>query len=169
MQTKTDSPPLFIDGDCVESVHNIKFLGTHISDGLIWPVSILVYCITVWYVGCSALQRVICTPWKIIVCPLPSLEEIANTLCLSRASVTINDCTHPGQHLFDFLPSGKSYRSLNTQTNRLSHSFSPTAVRTLNTLEYTTQWVFFFFFYSCSILNLQFLISAFWFDSLFIS
>ena len=110
--------------------------------------SVLVFCITVWYTGCSAadkkaLQRVINTAQRVIGCPLPSLEEISNTRYLSRASNIIRDCAHPGHHLFDLLPSGKRYRSLKTRTNRLNHSFFPTAIRILNGPKYTQRMFLF--------------------------
>ncbi|KAF7643578.1 hypothetical protein LDENG_00237040 [Lucifuga dentata] len=49
----------------------------------------------------------------------------------------IKDCSHPGHHLFDLLPSGRCYRSLKSQTNRLKHSFFPTAIRSLNEFTYS--------------------------------
>jgi len=74
--------------------------------------SVLAYCLTVWYSGCSAanrkaLQRIIKTAEKIIGCPLPSLEDIANSRCLHRACNIIKDNTHPGHELFSLLPSGR--------------------------------------------------------------
>ncbi|KAF7650741.1 hypothetical protein LDENG_00121410 [Lucifuga dentata] len=104
--------------------------------------SILAYCITVCYAGCTAadkkaLQRVINTAQKVIGCPLPSLEEVANTRYLSRGLAIIKDCSHSGHHLFDLLPSGWRYRSLKSQTNRLKHSFFPTAIRSLNEFTYS--------------------------------
>ncbi len=52
--------------------------------------SVLTYCLTVWYGGCSgtdkkALQRVIKNVQNITGCPLPLLQDIANTRYLSRA------------------------------------------------------------------------------------
>ena len=89
--------------------------------------SILAYCITAWYAGCSAadrraLQRVINTAQKITGCSLPSLEDIASSGYLSRAGNIIKDSFHPSNHLFDLLPSGRRYRSHKSRTNRLSLS-----------------------------------------------
>ena len=99
--------------------------------------SILVYCITAWYAGCSAadrraLQRVINTAQKITGCSLPSLEDIASSRYHSRAVSIIKDTSHPSNHLFDLLPSGRRYRSHKTRTNRLRNSFFPRAISTMN-------------------------------------
>ncbi len=79
--------------------------------------SVLTYCLTVWYGGCSgadkkALQRVIKNAQNIIGCPLPLLLDIANTRYLSRAKNIVKDFSHPGHHLFSLLPSGRRYRSI---------------------------------------------------------
>ncbi|XP_071353023.1 uncharacterized protein [Trachinotus anak] len=99
--------------------------------------SILAYCITAWYAGCSAadrraLQRVVCTAQKITGCSLPSLEDIANSRYLSRAGNIIKDPSHPCNHLFDLLPSGRRYRSHKTRTNRLRDSFFLRAITAVN-------------------------------------
>lgn len=59
--------------------------------------SILTYCITVWYSGCTAadrraLQRAVNTAQKITGCSLPSLDTIASSRYLSRATDIITDC-----------------------------------------------------------------------------
>ena len=58
--------------------------------------STLMYCVTVWYAGCSAVdrrsvQRVINTAQKIVGCPLPSLEEVCKAMLLSKATKFIKD------------------------------------------------------------------------------
>lgn len=106
--------------------------------------SVLAYCITVWYAGYSAaerraLQRVIKTAQKIISCPLPSLEDISSSRCLLRVRKIIKDPFHPGQSLFNLLPSGRRCRCVKFRTNRLKNSFFPWAIRTLNSSTiYTT-------------------------------
>ncbi|KAL6479062.1 hypothetical protein MHYP_G00124950 [Metynnis hypsauchen] len=72
--------------------------------------SVLTYCISTWYSSCSvaerrALQGVINTAQKIIGCPLPCLDDLFSSLCLSRAANILKDTFHPGHHLFDLLPS----------------------------------------------------------------
>lgn len=132
----TEPLPLCTHGDCVERVKNFQFLGTHISDQqrflrLLKRNSLNEPLCTALQPGCGtgcsaadikALQRVVNTAQKISGCPLPSLEEIANTRYLSRATAVTRDRIHPGCHLFDLLPSGKPYRSFKTRTNRLKHS-----------------------------------------------
>uniref|UniRef100_A0A8C5AV64 Reverse transcriptase domain-containing protein n=1 Tax=Gadus morhua TaxID=8049 RepID=A0A8C5AV64_GADMO len=99
--------------------------------------SVLTYCITAWYAGSSAadrtaLQRVIGTAQMITGCPLPSLEELASSRCRNRTSAILKDAAHPAHHLFDLLPSGRRYRSMKSRTTRLTNSFFPWAIRTLN-------------------------------------
>ncbi len=99
--------------------------------------SVLVYCVTGWYAGCSAadkkaIQRVINTAQKIDSCPLPPLEEIANSRVLSKATKISQDCSDPGHSLFELWPSGRRYRCLKTRTSRLRNSFLPKAVTVLN-------------------------------------
>ncbi|KAK0149886.1 RNA-directed DNA polymerase from mobile element jockey [Merluccius polli] len=99
--------------------------------------SVLLYCVTVWFASCSAagkkaLQRVTRTAEKIIGCSLPPLEDLSSSRCLSRALKISADSSHPSQHLFNLLPSGRRFRSLKSRTNRLKNSFYPWAVRTLN-------------------------------------
>ncbi|XP_037401999.1 uncharacterized protein LOC119265423 [Pygocentrus nattereri] len=73
--------------------------------------SVLTYCISTWYSSCSvaerrALQGVINTAQKIIGCPLPCLEDLFSSRCISRAANILKDTFHLGHHLFDLLPSG---------------------------------------------------------------
>ncbi len=99
--------------------------------------SILTYCISVWFAGCSvadkkALERIIKTAEKVIGCPLPSLSDIAHSRILSRAKIIIEDNSHPGHHLFELLPSGRRYRSIKSRTTRFTNSFFPNAITHLN-------------------------------------
>ncbi len=54
---------------------------------------------------------------------LPSLQGIYLKRCKSRAAKIIKDSTHPGNHLFRLLPSGKRFRSMMAKTERLRRSF----------------------------------------------
>lgn len=96
------------------------------------------YCITVWYAGRQkgSSEGNKCRTKKIVGCPLPSLEDIANTCYLSRAKNVVKDCSHPGHHLFDLLPSGRFNRSLKTGTTGLMNSFFPKTIHTLNQLKH---------------------------------
>lgn len=99
--------------------------------------SLLTYCITVWHSSCTEADRKWCqsvvkAAQRIIGCPLPSLSEIYNSRCLSRAKKILKDSTHPSFHLFSMLPSGRRYRSIRVRTNRFKNSFFPRAIITLN-------------------------------------
>ncbi len=103
----------------------------------------LTYCITVWYYSCTeaerkGIQRIINTAQRIIGCPLPSLKDLYNSRCLSRAQNIEKDHPHPGSHLFKLLPSGRCYRCIKSRTNRLKDSFFPRAIITLNTNKHWT-------------------------------
>ncbi len=64
---------------------------------------------------------------------LPSLQVIYLKRCKSRAAKILKDPTHPGNHHFCLLPSGKRFRSMMAKTERLRRSFFPQAIRLLNT------------------------------------
>jgi hypothetical protein len=100
--------------------------------------SLLTYCITVWYGSCTEaerkrIQQIINSAQRIIGCPLPSLKDLYNSRCLSRAQNIEKDHSHPGSYLFNLLPSGRRYRCMKSRTNRFKNSFFPRAVITLNT------------------------------------
>ncbi len=99
--------------------------------------SVLTSCITVWYGNCSAadrktLQRTVNTAAKIIGAPLPSILDIFLARCSSKTNSIVKDPTHPSHSLFQLLPSGRQYRSIRARSTRLLNSFSPQAVRALN-------------------------------------
>ena len=79
--------------------------------------SLLAYSITVWYAGYTVadrkrLQRVIRSAEKTIGSPLPSLDDIGSSRCISRTRKIIRDHLHPSHHPLSLLPSGRRYRSL---------------------------------------------------------
>lgn len=92
---------------------------------------LLTYCTSCWYISCSAadkkaLQRVVKTEEKITCCPLPSLENIATSRYISRATNIIKHFPPPPGHcLFELLPSLKDYRLVETFASRFRYSFSP--------------------------------------------
>lgn len=105
--------------------------------------SVLTYNILVWYSSSSvaekkALQRVIKTAQKIINTQLPSLEDIYISRCLQKTTNILKDYSHPANHLFELLPSGRRYRTLKTRTTRLLNSFYPKAIITLNSATNST-------------------------------
>ncbi len=100
--------------------------------------SVLTQCISVWHGNasnqdCKALQRVVRLAERISGSALPSLQDIYFKRCKSRAVKILKDSTHPGNHLFCLLPSGKRFRSMMAKTERLRRSFFPQAIRLLNT------------------------------------
>ncbi len=97
-----------------------------------------VQCISVWYGNssnqdCKALQKVVRLAERISGSALPSLRVIYLKRCKSRAAKILKDSTHPGNHHFCLLPSGKRFRSMMAKTERLRRSFFPQAIRLLNT------------------------------------
>ena len=98
--------------------------------------SILTFSITVWYGTASArdkknLNRVVKTASKIVGCKLPPLDSIYNLRVRRKARSIISDSTHPANHLFQPLPSGRRYRCLKSKSNHLN-SFYPSAIRIAN-------------------------------------
>ncbi|KAI4894933.1 hypothetical protein NFI96_022975 [Prochilodus magdalenae] len=111
--------------------------------------SVLTYCISTWYSSCSvaerrALQRVINTAQKIIGCPLPCLEDLFSSRCLSRAATNLIDPFHPGHHLFDLLPFGSLlfYSMASTRLQRMKElmvdedSYTNTGIMTNDSHDY---------------------------------
>ncbi len=101
--------------------------------------SVLTQCISVWYNNatnqdCKALQRVVRLAERISGSTLPSLQDIYLKRCKSRAAKIIKDSNHPGNHHFCLLPSGKHFRSMMAETERLRRSFFPQAIRLLNSV-----------------------------------
>lgn len=129
-----DPAPLYINGDCVERAIIIKAIikkaqqrlhflrvlkKNNLKEKLLETFycsaveSLLTYCISVWYFSCTEAERKGIqrnTAQRIIGCPLPSLKDLYNSRCLSRAQNIGKDHSHPGSHLFKLLPSGRRYR-----------------------------------------------------------
>lgn len=99
--------------------------------------SVLTYCGSTWYSSCSvsdkkALQRIVRGAEGVIGVSLPSVQELFQSRCRSRALNIVGDPPHPLHKYFELLPSGKRYRSLKSRTTRMINSFLPQAVRLLN-------------------------------------
>src|SRR4029434_2371484 len=75
--------------------------------------------------------QVIRSSERIIGLPLPPLDDIFRTRCLRRACGILKDETHPANHLFTLLPSGRRYRATTARTSRLQNSFIPRAITEL--------------------------------------
>ena len=97
--------------------------------------SVLTFSITVWFGSATIhnknmLEGIVKIASKITGSKLPSIESIYTTRTHRKATTTISDSTHPANHLFESLPSGKWFRSIKTRTTRFSNSFYPKAVQT---------------------------------------
>ena len=111
-----------------------------------WAVteSVLTFSITVWIGSASIhsknmLEGIVKTASKITGSKLPSTESIYTTpltesiyttRTLRKATTTICDSTHPANHLFESLPSGKQFRSIKTRTTCFGKSFYTKAIQT---------------------------------------
>ncbi|KAK3569739.1 hypothetical protein QTP86_004069 [Hemibagrus guttatus] len=63
---------------------------------------------------------------------LPDLETIYSKRCWTKARKIMKDLSHPNNGLFSLLWSGKCFRSLKANTEKMRRSFFPQAIRTLN-------------------------------------
>ena len=130
-------------GDKGQTVTTFRLLGTHISGNLSWThhnkalvkkaqqrlhsrnldkklllgfyhssvESVLTYCLGVWYIGSTAEHR-------------KSVQRVINT----TQKIITGDLSHPAHHLFDWLPSGRRFRSIKSHT-----SFFPWTIWTAKT------------------------------------
>ncbi len=80
------------------------------------------------------------TAAKIIGAPLPSILDIFLTRCSSKANSIVKDPTHSSRSLFQLLPSWRLYRNIRARSARLLNSFSPQAVRALNSAHPAPLW-----------------------------
>ncbi|KAL0195769.1 hypothetical protein M9458_009341, partial [Cirrhinus mrigala] len=85
-----------------------------------------------------ALQRVVRSAERIIHTELPDLHSIYSRRCWTKARKIVKDLSHPNNGLFSLMRSGKRFRSLKANTERLRRSFFPQAIRSLN--QYITQY-----------------------------
>ena len=99
--------------------------------------SVLTLSITVWYGAATAgdkrkLDRVVRTASRITGVDLPSVASIYESRVKRKAMSIIKDTSHPANHKFQLLRSGKRYRSMAASSERHKSSFYPAAIRTLN-------------------------------------
>ncbi|XP_059821756.1 uncharacterized protein LOC132391955 [Hypanus sabinus] len=99
--------------------------------------SVLCTSITVWFGAATKqdrtrLQRTVRTAERIIGASLPSIVDLYSSRLKKRAGNIIKVSFHPAHRLFELLPSGRRFRSLQTKTNRHWRSFFPTVVTLLN-------------------------------------
>ncbi|KAI5628338.1 gastrula zinc finger protein XlCGF28.1-like [Silurus asotus] len=99
--------------------------------------SVLTGSITSWFENSTmqdrrALQRVVRSAERTIHIELPDLQDIYSTRCRTRARKIVKDLSHPNNGLFSLLRSGKCFRSLKANTERMRRTFFPQAIRSLN-------------------------------------
>ena len=92
------------------------------------------WCISTWYSSCSrsdkkALERTVRGAERVRV-SLPSVQELLQSSCRSRALNINRDTSHPLHTFFELLRSGKWIHK--GWTNRLINSFLPQAVKLMN-------------------------------------
>ncbi len=109
---------------------NCKLLGLMTLQTFYIYMNIYMIYISVWYGNssnqdCKALQRVVRLAERISGSTLPSLQDIYFKRCKSRAAKIIKDSTHPGNHLFRLLPSGKRFRSMMAKTRETEEELLP--------------------------------------------
>ncbi|KAK3529834.1 hypothetical protein QTP86_007200 [Hemibagrus guttatus] len=99
--------------------------------------SILTGNITTWFGNSTmqdrrALQRVVRSAERIIRTKLPDMHSIYSKRCWTKTRKIVKDLSHPNNGLFSLLQSGKRFRSLKANTERLRRSFFPQAIWTRN-------------------------------------
>ena len=102
--------------------------------------NVLTFSITVWFGRASYEEKaqletlVKCTS-KIIRLTLPTIESVYHTRCMRKSKNIVRDATHPANHLFERLPSGKHYRSVKANMTRFRNSFYLEVIRIMVRLD----------------------------------
>ncbi|KAK7916747.1 hypothetical protein WMY93_012508 [Mugilogobius chulae] len=76
--------------------------------------------------------RIVNQASKITQTPQTSLSELYKRSVMRKATVIIEDASHPLHHHFSLLPSGRRYRVPLARRNIYKKSFIPTAITALN-------------------------------------
>jgi hypothetical protein len=139
---KWDSNTTSIIKKCQQRLHFLRQLRKfHMSQNIMAQFyravieSILSFSITVWYGSTTErekqqLERIVQQASKIAGCDFPSVASLFGVRSGRKARNIIRDPSHPANHLFETLPSGKRYRALKAKTSRFRSSFFPHAVLT---------------------------------------
>ena len=95
--------------------------------------SILTFSITVWYNSVcqkdkDQLERIVRTASKIIGSDMKPVATIHSLRSHCKMMAIVQDTSHPANHLFQPLPSGRRYRAMRARTSRFQNSFYPQAV-----------------------------------------
>ena len=95
--------------------------------------SIVCFGITICFGGMtsgekSELERLVRHASRLVGCDLPSVASLYSIRLRKRARKIIDDPSHPANHLFNLLPSGRRYRAIKARTSRFRFSFFPEAI-----------------------------------------
>ena len=95
--------------------------------------SILCFGLTVWFGGTASgdrvrLERIVRQASRIVGRDLPSVASLYGIRLRRRACNIIGDPSHPANHLFELLPSGRRYRAIKARTSRFRSIFFPEAI-----------------------------------------
>ena len=98
--------------------------------------SIVCFGITIYFGGMtsgekSELERLVGHGSRIVGRDLPSVASLYDIRLRKRARKIFDDPSHPANHLFDLLPSGRRYRAIKARTSRFRLSFFPEAILAL--------------------------------------
>ena len=95
--------------------------------------SVLSFSVTAWFGALSVadktrLNRIVATASKIIGTNLEPLTAIYQKRTTRKVKTIITTADHPGRDLFNALPSGRRFRSIQARTERFRNSFYVKAV-----------------------------------------
>ena len=99
--------------------------------------SILTFSITVWYSSAcqkdkDQLERIVWTASKIIGSDMKPIASIHSLWSDRKVMAIVQDTSHPANHLFQPLPSGRRYRAMRARTSRFQNSFYPQAIHSFS-------------------------------------
>ncbi len=103
--------------------------------------SVLLYAIACWYRCCLEKERKEIDVFRKKVCRLISpdfkdsidnAKSVHKNRCLSLLNRIMKDSSHPLNHLFQYLPSGKRLNVWHNRTSRSRNTFVPTAINLFN-------------------------------------
>ena len=96
--------------------------------------SILTFSVTVWYSSAcqkdkDQLERIVRTASKSDMKPIASIHSLRSD---RKVMAIVQDTSHPANHLFQPLPSGRRYRAMRARTSRFQNSFYPQAIHSFS-------------------------------------
>ena len=99
--------------------------------------NVLTFSITVWFGHDSYKEKaqqetLVSCASKIIRRTLPTIESVYHTRCMRKSKNIVRGATHPANHSFELLLSGKRYISVKAKITRFRNSFYLEAIRYMN-------------------------------------